>query len=153
MKYTLSNTETLQIDTVVLDLNGTLAVRGQVVEGVYARLDKLKAMGMRIVLLSGDQRGNAPKIAQDLGIEFKKAGSAQEKEQAVLNLDSRHLVAIGNARIDIGMFKHATLSIATLQGEGIHLGILNHVDILVTSISDALDLLIDGDSLTATLKN
>jgi len=113
---------------------------------------KLKAMGMRVILLSGDQRGNALKIAQDLGIEFKKASTAEEKSQVVSILDSRHLVAIGNARIDIGMFKQAKLSIATLQGEGIHIGILNHVDILVTSINDALNLLIDGDSLATMRK-
>lgn len=147
-----SHSDPLFFDTLILDLNGTLAVKGQVPDGVALRLEKLKVMGIRIILCSGDQWGNAKAIAQDLGIELQVAGTSEEKERVILSLNSGSIVAIGNARVDIGLFKHAKLSIATLQGEGIHAGILPHVDILVTSINDALDLLLDEDALKATMK-
>lgn len=146
------NPSSLSFDTLILDLNGTLAVRGQVSEGVQSRLEKLKAMGMRIVLCSGDQRGNAKVMAQELGIELHVAGTNEGKERVILSLDSINIVAIGNARVDLGLFKHAKLSIATLQSEGIHAAILPHVDILAPSINDALDLLLDEDALSATMR-
>jgi hydroxymethylpyrimidine pyrophosphatase-like HAD family hydrolase len=43
------------------------------------------------------------------------AGDAEAKKQFALSCDIHKMVAIGNARIDIGMFEFAKISIATLQ--------------------------------------
>jgi len=75
-----------------------------------------------------------------------------EKEEAMKNLNSQTTAAIGNARIDIGTFKHAKLSIATLQSEGIHAEILKYVDVVVSSINDALDFFIDKNTFSATMR-
>lgn len=152
MKYNPVGVGEIELNTIVLDLNGTLAVKGELVPGVSERIAKLKEMGFRIVLFSGDQRGNAGKITGDLGIELIKASTTEEKEKETLKLDTKRLVAIGNARIDIGTFKSAALRIGTLQAEGIHTGILPFVDILVPSINDALDLLLDENSFCATMR-
>lgn len=152
MKYNIPEVGFIEINTIVLDLNGTLAVKGKIVEGVRSRIAKLKDMGINIVLFTGDQRGNAENLCNELGIDLKKAVSEKEKEQFFLELDIEKAAAIGNARIDIGKFEHAKLSIATLQAEGIHTGILQHVDIIVPSINDALDLFIDSNSLEATMR-
>jgi len=152
MKYSIPEVGDIEINTIVLDLNVTLAVKGKIVEGVLSRLKKLKEKGIDVILFTGDQRGNAENVCNELGIDFKKAGSEKEKEKFFLELDTEKTAAIGNARIDIGKFKHAKLSIATLQAEGIHTGILQHVDIIVPNINDALDLFIDSDSLEATMR-
>ncbi|MBN1175022.1 HAD family hydrolase [Candidatus Woesearchaeota archaeon] len=152
MKYTLQHNVEMELNTIVLDLNGTLSVHGKIVEGVQSRISNLKNLGFKIILLTGDQRGTAKNIASDLGIEVLVAGTETQKEHAMKKFDKDTTVAIGNARIDIGMFRHAKLRIATLQGEGIHPKILTNVDIIVTSINDALDLLLKVDSLAATLK-
>lgn len=152
MRYVTPEIGSLEINTIVLDLNGTLAVKGKIVNGAKERIQNLKKLGFKIILFSGDQRGNIKDICDDLDVEFKKASSQAEKEQFSLELNCEKTAAIGNARIDIGTFKNAKLSIATLQAEGIHTDILDYVDIIVPSINDALDLFIDSDSLIATLR-
>ena len=153
MIYQLSTDETLEINTIVLDLNGTLSVNGVIPSEIPGLLSQLKKLDVRLILLSGDIRGNAQKLADDLGMELVVAKNAHEKEKAILQLEPETCAAVGNARIDIGAFKHAKLSIATLQAEGIHVDILKYVDILVPSVADALNLFINKKSLLATMKN
>lgn len=152
MIYAIPQVWEIDITTIVLDLNGTLAVQWVVVDGVEDRINKLKTLGFSIILFTGDQRGNASLLCKELGIECSYASSHEEKEKLFLELDVDHTAAIGNARIDNGTFRHAKLSIATLQAEGIHTGILPYIDIIVPSILDALDLFIDWDSLKATMR-
>ena len=78
--------------------------------------------------------------------------TSAEKSAQMQQFDKNKTAAIGNARIDIGTFENAVLSIATLQAEGIHTGILKHVDIIVPSIDDALQLFLDQKSLEGTLR-
>ena len=152
MKYKLQGNQILEITTIVLDLNGTLAVSGLIPDGVKVRINQLKKIGIDVVLFSGDKRGNARSLADDLGISFTKSRTAMEKEKFFLQYDPKKTAAIGNARIDNGKFKHAAVSVGTIQAEGLHTGVLRYVDILVPSILDALDLFIDPNSLCATLK-
>lgn len=152
MKYIIPNLNTIEINTIVLDLNGTLSIHGKIPKGAKERISKLKKLGFTIVLFSGDQRGTLESLCSKMKIDFKKASSSNEKEKLFLTYDKEKTAAIGNARIDIGTFKNAKLAIATLQSEGIHTDILKHVDILVPSINDALDLFINPDSLIATLR-
>jgi soluble P-type ATPase len=44
------------------------------------------------------------------------------------------------------------LSVATLQAEGIHTGIIPYVDIIVPNINDALDLFADANTMAATMR-
>lgn len=58
MKYNVPGVGSVELGTIILDLNGTLTVRGKIVEGVHARLVTLKAMGYQIVFFTGNTRGN-----------------------------------------------------------------------------------------------
>ncbi len=152
MKYNIPEIWEIEIDTIVLDLNGTLSVKWQIIEWVRERIDKLKELWMHILLLTWDQRWTAKNLCSELWIDFKKATTAEMKGECMQRLNCDTTVSIWNARIDIETFKMAKLSIATLQGEWIHTEIILNVDIIVTSINDALDILIDGDSLCATMR-
>lgn len=152
MKYNPKGVGELELTTIILDLNGTLAVRGELVDGVIQRLQKLKELGYTIYLFTGDQRGTAQAQAAKLGIEVRKATTSEEKRSLTLELNVDQTVAIGNARIDIGTFDSVKLRIGTLQAEGLHTEILKHIDILVPSINDALDLLLDPDTFNATMR-
>lgn len=153
MIYNIPNAKPLEINTIILDLNGTLTVFGKVVTGAPERINKLKAMGMHIVLFTGDIRGTAAQICTDLGIDFEIAHTNAEKGQLIRKYDQETTASIGNACIDIATFQYAKLSIATLQGEGINVAIIPHIDIIVPSINDALDLLIDGKALAGSLRH
>lgn len=146
------NQENIEIENIVLDLNGTLSVSGIVSEKTKLQILKLKDLGYKIVLISGDIRGTAFDIAQSLDIELYLGKSSEEKAEKMQALQPEKTAAIGNARIDIGTFKNAKLSIATLQAEGIHTAIIPYVDIIVPSINDALNLFIETQSLEATLR-
>ena len=152
MIYQVPEVGEIEINTIVFDLNGTLQVNKQIPEGVRERLAKLNELGFKLVFFSGDARGNAVDIAADLGMEFVKTVNGAEKEAAFLKYDSETTAAVGNARIDIGKFKHAKLSIATLQAEGIHTGILQYVDVVVPSIIDALNFFLDEGTFKGTMR-
>ena len=51
------------------------------------------------------------------------------------------------------MFDQADLSVAVIEKEGLYAGLLNHADVVTTSILDALDLLLHTDRLRATLRS
>jgi len=152
MKYAIPEVWILELDTIVLDLNGTLTCKWVLELGVKEKLQNLVKLGFTIYLLSWDQRGTGEWFAKNLGIQFHTASSSQEKWDFVASLDVKWIVAIGNARIDIWMFENAQLSIATLQWEWIHTEIIQHCDIIIPSIIDAFDLLIDIDIMKATMR-
>ena len=152
MEYKPIGAQKYKLDTLFLDLNGTVALNGVMVDGVAQRIAKLKDLGYKVVLLSGDLNGNATQIAEKLAIDFVKATSTEEKAEVVARYDKKRVAAIGNARIDIGMFENAEFSIVTLQSEGIQAKILNYADVVVNSINDALDLLIDRSIFEATMR-
>lgn len=152
MKVHIPGQGELILETIVLDLNGTIAVHGTLVDGVAERLTKLKDRGLKIILFSGDTRGNAQKLADDLGIEFIRAGTAGEKASEIDKVKPETCVAIGNGLIDLQKIQKTKLGIVTLQAEGVHTKTLMAADIVVPSINDALDLLLDESNLIATLR-
>jgi len=152
MKYNVPEIGEIEIKTIVFDLNGTLQVNSEIPEGVKERLAQLSAKGFHLVFFSGDVRGNASKIAEELGMEFRTTSSGKEKEKEFLTFDPETTAAIGNARIDNGTFKHAKISIGTLQAEGIHVGILKHIDVLVPSINNALDFFLNEGTFKGTMR-
>lgn len=152
MIYKVPGEGEIELDTIILDLNGTLSVNGKIPEGVRERLQKLNDLGFKVILFTGDQRGTADELTRSLGISFNKTKDTAEKEAAAKLLNNGKTVAIGNARIDIGTFKEARLKICVLQAEGMHTGILPLIDVIFTSINDAFDFLIDSDTFAATMR-
>ncbi|MGZ2370540.1 HAD family hydrolase [Ancylomarina sp. YFZ004] len=152
MIYDVPGVGIIEIDTLVVDSNGTISVKGEIVPGVVERIHKIQAMGVNVVMISSDQRGNARALAQSSGITYYEAANGREKEDVLISLGSNNVAAIGNARTDIGLFVKSVISIATLQGEGIHKDIIDHVDVIMPSINDALDFFLDSNTFIATMK-
>lgn len=152
MKLLIPNVGELVLETVILDLNGTIAVRGEVLPGVKDRIEQVQKLGLRLVLFSGDTRGNAMAIAKELGVELVSAGTGEEKRTAALGLNPDTCVTIGNGLIDVPLFKTVKLSIAVIQAEGAHGKVIAVADVVVLSVLDALDLLLNPSSLIATLR-
>ncbi len=152
MIYKVPNIGSLELKTLILDLNGTLTVKGKIVKGVKKRLSALKGLGYHVLFFTGNTRGNADQIAKSLGIDWVLAESGIEKRNQARKLDPKTCVSIGNGLIDLELMKIVKLRIVTLQAEGVHIKTLLNSDIVVTSINDALDLLIDSPTLIATLR-
>jgi soluble P-type ATPase len=152
MIYDVPGVGVIEIDTLVVDSNGTISVKGEIVPGVIERIHQLQSHGVNVVMISSDQRGNARDLALSSGITYYEATNAREKEDILISLGSKNVAAIGNARTDIGLFVQSVISIATLQAEGIHKDIIDHVDVIMPSVNDALDFFLDSNTFIATMK-
>ncbi|MES2437129.1 MAG: hypothetical protein V4519_03875 [Patescibacteria group bacterium] len=152
MIYNVPGIGEMELKTLILDLNGTLTVKGIIPEGVKVRLTTLKSQGYRILFFTGNTRNNADEIATSLGIEWILAESGVAKRDEALKIDPKTCVSIGNGQIDLELMKVVKLRIVTLQSEGVHVQTLLNSDIVIPSITDALDLLIDPATLIATMR-
>ncbi len=152
MKYVIPGQKNFEIKTIILDLNGTLSVAGVISSGIKPRIDTLKDIGFRLILFTGNTRGDAEQLAQDLGIDWELAKSAEDKRDLALTLEPKTCASIGNGLIDLELMKVVKLRIVTLQAEGAHIQTLLNSDLVVPSISNALDLFVDEKRLVASLR-
>jgi len=121
-------------------------------DGLRPRLQKLKDLGFKIILFTGNTRGDANDLAKSLGIEWRLAKSADDKADLTRQLGAETCASIGNGLIDNEMMGICKLRILTLQAEGVHVQTLLNSDIIVPHLFDALDLFIDPQNLIATLR-
>ncbi len=143
----------LELENVVLDLNGTLTASGDLIPGVLDCLQTLRAQGLKIYILSGDTRGTLAQTFEGFqGIKAIATKTAQEKKAFVESIGPEHTVCVGNGNIDVEMFKVARLSFCTIQAEGATTNAVLHADIVVTHIKHAFEILLDPDKLIATLR-
>ncbi|WP_456472761.1 HAD family hydrolase [Methanocaldococcus sp.] len=142
----------------LLDLNGTIALDGKVIDGVKDRLKILKNNNYKVYILSADTQGTLEEIAKDLGVEkIKISGKEGEAKLKVLReLKSKYkgkIIAIGNGKNDRFMLKEADLGICVIGEEGAYVETLMNADIVVNNILNALDLLIYDKRLRATIRD
>ena len=144
----------LHLKYLVLDMNGTLALDGQLLPGVRERLEALSDQ-LEIWLISADTYGTLSTIAPTLKVTLRpmepQAGTAQ-KGALVEELGAPQVAAIGNGANDAEMLRRAALGIAVLGPEGLAAACLNAADILAPNIEAALDLLLRSRRLVATLR-
>ncbi len=152
MDFDIPHGKSFKIETIILDLNGTLTIDGKIIKGVKERLKKLKNKELDLILFSGDTRGTAEKVAKSLGLQFIKASTGKEKLKQAKKLNLETCAAVGNGLIDYYKIKAVKLGIVTLQAEGVHAKTLGVADIVVPSILDALDLFLKPQRLIATLR-
>ena len=142
---------TLRLEHLVLDLNGTLTDRGELIAGVAERLRRLAGC-LQLHLLSADTFGTARGIADRLDVSVATIGTGAEKAAFVGALGPGTTAAIGNGRNDEAMLRVATLGIAVLGPEGAAGPALLAADVICGSVVDALELLLDERALAATLR-
>jgi len=143
--------EDLILEHLVLDVNGTLTDRGEPITVAVSALERL-AEHLQLHLLTADTFGTAAALAASLGCEFHKVDSAEDKHRHIRALGAHQCVAVGNGRNDRLMLRAAALGIAVLGPEGLHAEALAAADVLALSIDEALGLLSDPRTLTATLR-
>lgn len=139
----------LQLEHLVLDLNGTLAARGRLLPGVRKRVVALARL-LRVTVLTADTYGVAARALAPLPVALERVRTGREKARFVSAREG--VVAVGNGANDAGMLAAADLGIAVLGPEGMAAALLGAADVLAPSIDDALDLLLDPRALVATLR-
>ena len=145
----------LELDHLVLDYNGTMALDGQLIEGVRERLIAL-ARKITIHVLTADTFGRVEENVSDipcklhiLPVETQDIG----KMNYVDRLGAARTVCIGNGRNDAMMLKKAALGIAVVQDEGAAAAAVLSADVVAPDILSAIDLVVRPLRLTATLRS
>lgn len=149
--YHLPDGAVIELEHLVLDMNGTITDRGRLIEGVAERLAAL-TQGLDVRIATADTFGAAEAISTGLGIGVETIRDGRDKERLVLTLGAERTAAIGNGRNDVPMLRAARLAIAVIGPEGAAGQALAAADVVCTSITDALDLLLDERVLRATLR-
>jgi P-type E1-E2 ATPase len=144
----------LELRHLALDLNGTVALDGELLPGVTERVALLRDQ-LTITLLSADTRGQGAATAAQLGVQLHRLAPGQEATQKgdfVRRLGAAHTVTVGNGANDAEMLAAAGLGVAVLGGEGLASAALQAADVVVPDITAALDLLLHPQRLVATLR-
>ncbi len=144
----------LQLEHLVMDYNGTLAIDGQLIEGVKDALSRLSGqMMLHVVTADTFGRAAAGLDGIDCTLSILPAGKqAVSKRDYVTSLGADMTVAIGNGRNDRLMLEVAALGFAVILEEGAAAGTVMAADIICRTIGSALDLLTNPLRLTATLR-
>ena len=142
------------IKNVVVDLNGTIAVDGKIIQGVKEKVAML-GQKLNIFLATADTNKNAKDLIKDLPVTLYKIKEGKEnnrKLQVVLKKGKNNTVSIGNGCNDISMLKESAIGICIVGREGASAEAMMVADLVVSNINDALDLLLKPHRLKATLR-
>jgi len=143
-----------RFEHLVLDLNGTISLDGDIIEGVPGRLDLLRRL-VNIFIITADTRGRAQELGKGLRVKIHKVDPGDEQAQKlklVQQLGSETTVSVGNGSNDASMLKESILGICVLGPEGTSSEAIASCDLVVSDINAALDLLLKPDRLIATLR-
>jgi len=155
IKITIPGKGELELKHVVFDVNGTLAVDGQLLPDVPELLVNLKEH-LEIHLLTADTHGKQAEIDSILDLKadrIKSGDEARQKAAYVERLGPKNTIAIGQGSNDSLMLKSAVIGICTLSAEGSALETLLGSDLVVPDIQSALNILLNPIRLIASLRS
>lgn len=142
----------LRLEHLLVDVNGTLTNRGELLDGVEARLDRLSG-ALDIRLVSADTFGTLDSIAVRMNVSAVRASSGEDKLRLLDELGRDRCAAIGNGSNDALVLEAAALGLAVIGPEGASAAALRAADVVCASATDALDLLLEPLALSATLRS
>ena len=145
----------LEIDHLVLDYNGTLAVDGRLVDGVADDLDAL-ADRLTVHVVTADTFGKAAEALAGVRCRLEilpPGGQDVAKRNFVRALGPERTVCIGNGRNDRLMLREAAVGMAVILAECAAGPTLAEADVVATGIRSALALLSHPLRLVATLRS
>ena len=147
--------KTLQLEHLVLDYNGTMAIDGQLITGVKEALVNL-ADKLQIHVLTADTFGKVETEIKDIPCKLSilpKENQDEGKLDYIKGLDPITTVCVGNGRNDQLMLREAALGIVLVQEEGAASETILAADVVCSNILSALKLLTNPLRLVATLRS
>ena len=154
MKIQIPGTGELQIENMLMDYNGTLAVDGRIVSGVKERINELAPL-VNFHVITADTFGSVEKALKDTNCTvtvLPKGNQDQAKLDYLKKLGPDKTICVGNGANDRLMLKESVLGIAVLLEEGLTVSALTAADIMVKNILDVFSYLEKPDRLVACLR-
>lgn len=145
----------LELEHLVLDYNGTLAIDGKLIPGVREALVAL-AEQVEIHVVTADTFGCAGNELAGMPVKLTiipLASQADAKLAYVEKLGAQCVCAVGNGRNDRKMLAAAAVGIALVQLEGGAGEAFAAASVIAVDVNDALNLLRCPARLTATLRS
>jgi soluble P-type ATPase len=140
-----------ELDHLLLDVNGTLADRARLIDGVEERIARAREE-LEIHLLSADTLGDLDNTAARPGVEARRVSHGTEKRDYAQALGAERCAAIGNGVNDVPMLEAVRFGIAVIGPEGAGGRTVAVADAVCGSILDAFDLLLEADTTSSTLR-
>lgn len=143
-----------ELEHLVMDVNGTIAVDGQLIEGLAKKIGSLRDR-LIVHLLTADTHGLQSVIDEQLGLTAVRIAQGSEsfqKAEYVNKLGCEKVVAIGQGSNDAEMLEIARLGICVMSAEGTAKETLLAADLIVPNIIYALDLLEKPMRIVASLR-
>jgi P-type E1-E2 ATPase len=154
IELTIPGRDVIRLEHLVLDVNGTLARDGRLLDRLPKLLSALKDR-LTIHLLTADTFGRQAAIDELLGMQavrLRPGEEAGQKGEYVRALGAQTVIAMGQGANDSEMLKAAAIGVAVLNEEGLAVETLRNADLVMTNIYDALNLLEYPARLVATLR-
>jgi len=143
-----------ELEHLVMDVNGTIAVDGQLIDGLAKKISALRDR-LTVHLLTADTHGKQSVIDQQLGltaVRISQGGESLQKAGYISMLGCEKVVAIGQGANDAEMLELARLGICVMSAEGAAKETLLAADLVVPNIVYALDLLEKPLRIVASLR-
>lgn len=141
----------IQLEYLVSDVNGTIALDGQLIEGVAKSLVRLRdRLELHLLTAFGQSI-----IDQQLGLEAVRISpedEAEAKAAYVRELDAERVVAFGKGTNDAGMLQEVAVGVCVLSQESSAVDALMAADLVAPDIHAALELLEHPMRLVASLR-
>lgn len=153
--YDIPGIENIKIKNIIFDYNGTIAEDGNLIEGVKDKIVELSKRKVDVYVVTSDTNGSVKKQCEGLPVNiiiFDKENASEDKKKIAQRLGSKNTISIGNGKNDLKMFENSSISIAIIGKEGCFTKTLFESDIVVNSIIDAIDLLLEPNRIRATLR-
>jgi soluble P-type ATPase len=143
----------VDIENLVIDLDGTLATDGKVAPEGKEKIGALSKL-VKIYILTANPQGPAHEEISGIKAEWIKVSnedSKQGKFDFLKTLNLEMTAAVGNGSNDQLILKEAALGIAVLGDEGLSASAIKSADIVVKNIQNALDLFLKPRRLVTIL--
>jgi soluble P-type ATPase len=154
MRIDISGWGNVDIENIVIDLNGTIATDGRVPLDVKEKINSLSGRA-KIYILTANTQGTANREILGMNgelIKIPEEDSKQGKLDFLKSLNLEMTVTVGNGSNDQLILKEAPLGIAVLGDQGVSVSGIRSADKVVKNIQNALDLLFNPKRLIATLR-
>lgn len=154
IKIDIPGRESLELENLVFDFNGTMAVDGRILENIKEQLSELSKI-INIYVITADTYGMAQEECEKVNLKvitIPTGCAGKHKSDLVKRLGKNVTATIGNGFNDIEMFKEAKLSVAVIEGEGTCSKLIINSDIVTRSIKEALNLFLTPNYIKADLR-
>ena len=155
MNFNIPGRGEVTIENVILDFNGTIAVDGELIDGVADAINGLsKTIDFHV--LTADTFGSVEAALERVAcrvVVIPEGAQDAAKRDYLMQIGQDRTLCVGNGRNDALMLKAAILGVAVIQDEGVCTEALLAADIACRSVLNVFAYFKTPGRLVATLRN